>query len=171
MTGGGTRSFGINIYVTRERPASLGEPDRRGVTDRAAVLRALIGERPLRDAQLAVLERLDVGRNTLAVLGTGRGKSLCFQYPAAVRALERGQKTVVLYPLRALANDQYEALVRRLGAAGHPHPPRQRRDRRRRAQRAQRGARERRVGRHLRHARSSCSSTSTVSARRSRGRR
>ncbi len=118
VTGGGTRSFGINIYVTRERPAALGEPERRGVTDRAAVLRALIGERPLREAQLAVLERLDVGRNTLAVLGTGRGKSLCFQYPAAVRAIERGQKTVVLYPLRALANDQYEALVRRLGPLG-----------------------------------------------------
>jgi single-stranded-DNA-specific exonuclease len=118
VTGGGARSFGINIYVTRERPASLGAPARRGVTDRAAVLRALIGERPLRDAQLAVLERLDVGRNTLAVLGTGRGKSLCFQYPAAVRALERGEKTVVLYPLRALANDQYEALLRRLGPLG-----------------------------------------------------
>ena len=52
------------------------------------------------------------------MLGTGRGKSLCFQYPAAVRALERGEKTVVLYPLRALANDQYEALVRRLVPLG-----------------------------------------------------
>jgi single-stranded-DNA-specific exonuclease len=118
VTGGGGRSFGINIYVTREPPAALGAPSRRGVTDRAAVLHALIGERPLRDAQLAVLERLDIGRNTLAVLGTGRGKSLCFQYPAAVRALERGEKTVVLYPLRALANDQYEALLRRLGPLG-----------------------------------------------------
>ena len=82
------------------------------------MLRALIGDRPLREAQRAVLERLDAGRNTLAVLGTGRGKSLCFQYPAAVRALERGEKTVVLYPLRALANDQYEALVRRLEPLG-----------------------------------------------------
>jgi single-stranded-DNA-specific exonuclease len=118
VTGGGTRSFGINIYVTREAPLSLGAPARRGVTDRAAVLHALIGDRPLRDAQLAVLERLDVGRNTLAVLGTGRGKSLCFQYPAAVRALEKAEKTVVLYPLRALANDQYEALLRRLAPLG-----------------------------------------------------
>ncbi len=118
VTGGGTRSYGINIYVTREPPPSLGAPARRGVTDRAAVLRALIGERELRDAQRAVLERLDVGRSTLAVLGTGRGKSLCFQYPAAVRALEKGEKTVVLYPLRALANDQYESLLRRLQPLG-----------------------------------------------------
>lgn len=41
-----------------------------------------------------------------------------FQLPAATAALERGAKTVVLYPLRALANDQYEALVRRLEPLG-----------------------------------------------------
>jgi single-stranded-DNA-specific exonuclease len=121
VTGGGTRSFGINIYVVRERAAPCF--DRLSMTssggvDREAVLRALIGERPMREAQRAVLERLDAGRNTLAVLGTGRGKSLCFQYPAAVRALERGEKTVVLYPLRALANDQHDALVRRLEPLG-----------------------------------------------------
>jgi single-stranded-DNA-specific exonuclease len=65
-----------------------------------------------------VLDRLEAGKNTLAILGTGRGKSLCFQYPAAVRALEDGHKTVVLYPLRALANDQYEALITRLSPLG-----------------------------------------------------
>jgi single-stranded-DNA-specific exonuclease len=118
VTGGGTRSVGINVYVTRIRDAVRRETADRGSVRREDVLRALIGERPLRDAQRAVLERLDAGRNTLAVLGTGRGKSLCFQYPAAVRALERGEKTVVLYPLRALANDQYEALIRRLEPLG-----------------------------------------------------
>lgn len=118
LTGGGTRSWGINIYVTRERDAAARPPTDRTSVTREDVLFALIGERPLRRAQYDVVERLDAGRNTLAVLGTGRGKSLCFQYPAAVRALERGHKTVVLYPLRALANDQYEALVRRLEPLG-----------------------------------------------------
>jgi len=118
VTGGGTRSWGINVYVTREREAAPHAGPARGAVTRDDVLRALIGEQPLRGAQRDVLERLDAGRNTLAVLGTGRGKSLCFQYPAAVRALERGEKTVVLYPLRALANDQYEALVRRLVPLG-----------------------------------------------------
>jgi single-stranded-DNA-specific exonuclease len=118
VTGGGTRSVGINVYVTRERDAVRRPAADRGAVRREDVLHALIGERPLREAQRAVLERLDAGRNTLAVLGTGRGKSLCFQYPAAVRALESGQKTVVLYPLRALANDQYEALIRRLEPLG-----------------------------------------------------
>jgi single-stranded-DNA-specific exonuclease len=117
ITGGGTRSVGVNIYVSRERA----EPVRRRTGTRAQaddVQRALLGDRPLRDAQRAVLERVASGRNTLAVLGTGRGKSLCFQLPAAIGALERGAKTIVLYPLRALANDQYEALIRRLEPLG-----------------------------------------------------
>ena len=117
ITGGGTRSAGVNIWVTRERPES--ETARSGERAQSGdVQRALLGDRPLRDAQREVLERVASGRNTLAVLGTGRGKSLCFQLPAAIGALERGAKTVVLYPLRALANDQYEALVRRLGPLG-----------------------------------------------------
>jgi single-stranded-DNA-specific exonuclease len=118
VTGGGARSTGVNIFVTRVREAPPRPRADRAAVSRDDVLRALIGERALREPQRAVLARLDAGRNTLAVFGTGRGKSLCFQYPAAVRALERGEKTVVLYPLRALANDQFEALVRRLEPLG-----------------------------------------------------
>ncbi len=119
VTGGGKRSFGVNLLVRRERP----RPERAAPAGASRfspddVLHALVGERALRDAQRDVIARVEAGRNTLAVLGTGRGKSLCFQYPAAVRALESGRKTVVLYPLRALANDQYEALVRRLRPLG-----------------------------------------------------
>ena len=118
LTGGGTRSWGINIYVSRARSASSRAAVTGGAVSREDVLRALIGDATLRDPQREVLARLDAGHNTLAVFGTGRGKSLCFQYPAAVRAIESGAKTLVLYPLRALANDQYEALVRRLGPLG-----------------------------------------------------
>jgi single-stranded-DNA-specific exonuclease len=119
LTGGGTRSLGVNLLVRRDRPnRERAIPAGTSAYSRDAVLRALIGDRPLRDAQQAVLDRVEAGRNTLAILGTGRGKSLCFQYPAAVGALERGAKTVVLYPLRALANDQFDALARRLGPLG-----------------------------------------------------
>ncbi|HEV8021396.1 MAG TPA: DEAD/DEAH box helicase, partial [Candidatus Lustribacter sp.] len=119
ITGGGTRSVGVNIWVTRERlPPRLRPPADGARAQAADVQRALLGDRPLREAQRAVLERVRAGRNTLAVLGTGRGKSLCFQLPAATAALERGAKTIVLYPLRALANDQYEALIRRLEPLG-----------------------------------------------------
>ena len=120
ITGGGNRHVGVNIHVTRRRAAPVRDPVHTvrepGSGDDVRI--ALIGERPLRDAQHDVLERLAAGRNTLAVLGTGRGKSLCFQLPAAERALERGAKTLVFYPLRALANDQYEALAKRLSGFG-----------------------------------------------------
>ena len=124
ITGGGDRHIGVNIRVRRERAktsaarADTGTLAERSHSDAEALRRALIGERPLREAQHKVLSRIDAGRNTLAVLGTGRGKSLCFQLPAAERALARGEKTIVFYPLRALTNDQYEAMSRRLAGFG-----------------------------------------------------
>jgi single-stranded-DNA-specific exonuclease len=120
VTGGGERNVGINLHVRRQRAVSPVRAELRSHAEASAdeVRIALIGERPLRDSQHAVLERIDAGRSTLAVLGTGRGKSLCFQLPAAQRALERGAKTLVFYPLRALTNDQHAALVRRLDGFG-----------------------------------------------------
>ena len=122
ITGGGDRNVGVNIRIRRER-ATPERRNRSGIAtpaaaDTDALRRALIGERPLREAQRKVLARVDSGKNTLAVLGTGRGKSLCFQLPAAERALARGEKTIVFYPLRALTNDQYEAMTRRLDGFG-----------------------------------------------------
>jgi single-stranded-DNA-specific exonuclease len=136
LTGGGERHRGVNVYVWRDaaatlagRPSSLGHATPRSATlgiatkdaqrqIEAAVRSALIGEAVPHEAQLRALERIEAGRNTLVVLGTGRGKSFCFQYPAAVRALTTGAKTLVMYPLRALANDQYEALLRRFESLG-----------------------------------------------------
>ena len=125
ITGGGERSVGVNIHVrrtgaSRNGPIALPTFDdaiARG-TSIDDVRAAFIGERPLRDAQRDVLERVAAGRNTLAVLGTGRGKSLCFALPATERALHRREKTIVFYPLRALANDQFDALSRRLAPMG-----------------------------------------------------
>jgi single-stranded-DNA-specific exonuclease len=126
LTGGGERHRGVNIVVERDveappRPRSVPRDteDRSSAGDVAErVRRALIGDARPHESQLAVLERLDRGLNTLAVFGTGRGKSFCFQFTAAVRALAGGAKTLVIYPLRALANDQYEALMRRLDPLG-----------------------------------------------------
>ncbi len=117
---------GVNVLVEREaggaiarrRDSARGKPD--GDVDSIAerVRRALIGDSQPREAQQAVLDRLDAGKNTLAVLGTGRGKSFCFQFAAAMRAFAGAGKTLVVYPLRALANDQYEALRRTLDPLG-----------------------------------------------------
>ncbi len=125
---------GVNIRVERDSNAeftrrrehgTLGDDSRSVLgtkTDPQAISElvrsALIGSSPLHDAQRAVLERLDAGKNTLAVLGTGRGKSFCFQYSAALRAFAGAGKTLVVYPLRALANDQYEALRRTIDPLG-----------------------------------------------------
>jgi ATP-dependent DNA helicase RecQ len=61
--------------------------------------------RPLQEqAMRAVLE----GRDSLVVLPTGGGKSLCYQAPAVLR----GGTTVVVSPLISLMKDQVDALQR-----------------------------------------------------------
>src|SRR4029079_17235027 len=59
----------------------------------------------------AVQAALD-GRDSLVVLPTGGGKSLCYQLPG----IASGELTVVVSPLIALMADQY----RRLLLGGHP---------------------------------------------------
>jgi single-stranded-DNA-specific exonuclease len=121
------RYRGVNLFVERESAAIAARMRDDGArrervgndTETAERVRAaLIGGAQPHDAQRAVLARLEAGRNTLAVLGTGRGKSFCFQYSAALRAFGAGGRTLVVYPLRALANDQYEALLRTLDPLG-----------------------------------------------------
>ncbi len=73
---------------------------------REAIVRAFIGDAPLHDSQREVLEALDRGESTLAVMATGRGKSLTFQVHAACSALRDGRASVFVYPLRALIGDQ-----------------------------------------------------------------
>src|SRR5436309_4573727 len=59
--------------------------------------------RPLQEeAMRAVLD----GRDSLLVLPTGGGKSLCYQAPAVLR----GATTVVISPLIALMKDQVDSL-------------------------------------------------------------
>jgi single-stranded-DNA-specific exonuclease len=129
VTGGGPdRHVGVNIRVRRHRrvplraagsapeSAALGLLDHDSPAER--VRHALLGDKPIREAQRRVLERVAEGDNVLAVLGTGRGKSFCFQLPATERALRDGRKTLVFYPLRALTNDQHAALLRRVAPLG-----------------------------------------------------
>ena len=62
--------------------------------------------------------------NVLIATGTGSGKSFAFGIPAvseALRAKQRGEtgvKAVLVYPMNALANSQYEDLARRLHGTG-----------------------------------------------------
>jgi ATP-dependent DNA helicase RecQ len=77
------------------------------------VLRDVFGFARLRPGQQAVIDRVLAGRNTLAIMPTGAGKSLCYQLPALLLT----GRTVVVSPLIALMKDQCEALRERGVAA------------------------------------------------------
>ncbi len=82
------------------------------------VRHALIGDAPLLPAQEAALARLSAGRSCLAVMATGRGKSLVFHLHAAREAIRHGRASVFVYPLRALVADQAFHLARDLAPLG-----------------------------------------------------
>lgn len=72
-----------------------------------ARLKKHFGHDSMRSGQAEVVERVIAGVNSLAVLPTGGGKSLCYQLPALVL----DGLTVVVSPLIALMRDQVLALV------------------------------------------------------------
>lgn len=69
---------------------------------------ALFGKDGWRDAQRDLLVRALRGENTLGVLPTGHGKSLCYQAAAVLL----GGVSVVVSPLIALMRDQSEGLAK-----------------------------------------------------------
>ena len=77
------------------------------MNDARRVLGTVFGFEAFRPGQEEVMEALLAGRNVLAVMPTGSGKSLCFQVPALVRG---EGLTVVVSPLVALMQDQVTEL-------------------------------------------------------------
>jgi ATP-dependent DNA helicase RecQ len=73
-------------------------------------MREVFGIRNLRPGQDEVINSIMNGRNTLAIMPTGAGKSLCYQLPA----LHLEGTTVIVSPLISLMKDQ----VDKLGDAG-----------------------------------------------------
>jgi ATP-dependent DNA helicase RecQ len=65
-------------------------------------LKTIFGIASLRDGQRAVIDAVLAGRDTLAIMPTGAGKSLCYQVPAVCLP----GVTVVVSPLIALMRDQ-----------------------------------------------------------------
>jgi RecQ family ATP-dependent DNA helicase len=81
-------------------------------TTRADDLLMKLGFAAFRPGQREAVEAALEGRDSLVVMPTGGGKSLCYQLPG----LASEDLTIVVSPLIALMNDQW----RRLTAAGHP---------------------------------------------------
>ncbi len=74
--------------------------------DARALLSSVFGFSDFRPGQAEIVESVCAGRDTLAIMPTGGGKSLCFQLPA----LCREGLTLVVSPLIALMRDQVRAL-------------------------------------------------------------
>jgi ATP-dependent DNA helicase RecQ len=69
------------------------------------ILKSTFGFDSFRGVQDKVVERVMAGEDTLAVMPTGAGKSLCYQLPA----LAREGAAIVVSPLIALMHDQIRA--------------------------------------------------------------
>ena len=77
------------------------------IPDPQEALRTYFGFDELRPGQDEIVASILAGRDTMAIMPTGGGKSLCYQLPA----LCREGVTIVVSPLIALMKDQVDALV------------------------------------------------------------
>ena len=76
------------------------------MNDPQSLLHSVFGFPEFRPGQAEIVDAVMAGRNVLAIMPTGGGKSLCFLLPA----LCRSGVTVVISPLIALMRDQVRAL-------------------------------------------------------------
>ena len=129
VTGSAEKNWGVNIFIRRTDSVIAEEEEQLSqVRDeleqldedalKERIRQALLGEYDYRPKQQEALDALYQGDNVLAILGTGRGKSAIFQSYSAYLALWKRQVTIIVYPLRALVNDQYQALEKKLKPLG-----------------------------------------------------
>jgi ATP-dependent DNA helicase RecQ len=108
-----TRAANRDALFSPEQIASLRQivssldalPD----TDLKSTLQSMFGYPDFRPGQEQIIRTVLAGRDCLAVMPTGGGKSLTFQIPARLL----GGTSVVISPLIALMKDQVDALARR----------------------------------------------------------
>ncbi len=78
----------------------------RELTKMKRTLRDVFGLEKLRPGQAEVIRAVLEGSNTLAIMPTGAGKSLCYQLPA----LHIPGTTLIISPLISLMKDQVDKL-------------------------------------------------------------
>src|SRR5436305_6570176 len=80
--------------------------DSIGISTLRRTLRRKFGHHSLREGQEEVIRNVLAGKDTLALMPSGAGKSLCYQLPGA----ELPGTTVVVSPLISLMKDQVDKL-------------------------------------------------------------
>ncbi|MDO4437766.1 MAG: single-stranded-DNA-specific exonuclease RecJ [Coriobacteriaceae bacterium] len=115
-TAAAANSSSVVAVVDAERRAALARLPYDQLT--RTLIHAFIGTAAPHRAQASALEALRCGSNVLAVMGTGRGKSLIFHVHAAREAIANGRASVFVYPLRALIADQAFHLTQALARVG-----------------------------------------------------
>lgn len=114
------RLFWREPYLSVRRRYNEGAPlnEIDGLHPRALeLLQARLGDRHPYHHQSESMSRSLAGRNVIVATGTGSGKSFSFYVPVVSTAMEAadaghdGVKAVLVYPMNALANAQYEELV------------------------------------------------------------
>ncbi|QYK01757.1 DNA helicase RecQ [Shewanella psychrotolerans] len=81
----------------------------------ASCLQAVFGYRTFRKGQREVIEQAFLGQDSLVIMPTGGGKSLCYQLPALLMP----GLTIVVSPLISLMKDQVDSLKQMGVAAGY----------------------------------------------------
>jgi len=94
------------LAATRAPPHNTPMPPAPALKDARALLKRVYGYDAFRGLQENVIADVLAGRDGLAVLPTGGGKSLCYQIPALLRE----GCGIVVSPLIALMADQVDAL-------------------------------------------------------------
>jgi len=90
------------------------------MTELLALIEQVWGYSELRPLQEPAMRAMLTRRDSLVVLPTGGGKSLCYQAPAVLLSRQGHGPTVVVSPLIALMKDQVDSL-RELGVAAAQH--------------------------------------------------
>lgn len=104
------------IPVDADRRAALARLPYDQLT--RSLIHTFIGPAEPHRVQMEALDALKERRGVLAVMGTGRGKSLIFHVHAVREAILNGSASIFVYPLRALVTDQAYHLQETLASLG-----------------------------------------------------